>query len=85
MADETYLGPMSLREALNAGSEGHSPSGVAESVPDGSFVAYIVWGAQDEVRIRRKARQSGQGASVVGTGEWIEEAKLPPNIAWRPL
>lgn len=85
-----YVGPMPLLEALEAAQptpDGRSSIRLAETVPDGVFVA--VRTKSGKIWIRRKTRLSGRLGSVEDTGGWREYHPSDPQDwvpgQWRPL
>jgi hypothetical protein len=88
--EETYVGPCSLREALDAAEElpGSMPTGVrvAVSTPEGWLIAIQFPGGN--VEIRHANRISGRTGSVMDTGEWLQledvEEFLNGRGSWRP-
>jgi hypothetical protein len=79
---ETYVGPCSLAQALDA-SEPHRSTGIrlAISSPDGDYVALQHRGGK--IRIRKLDATSGHAGSRVGTGRWLKPEECHIG-QWRP-
>lgn len=78
---ERLVGPMSLREALEAAAPGPGGVKMAITSPEGRFVALQVG---KSIIVKRVALISGRGASRMETGEWLNGPELLPCTTWRP-
>jgi hypothetical protein len=78
---ERLVGPMSLREALEAAEPGPGGIRMAVSSPEERLVAIQVGKA---VLVRRVLLISGRGGSRMLTGEWLKDTEVVPTLAWRP-
>lgn len=82
---ETYIGPCSLREALDAAEPNSEGIRMAVSTPQGDLVAIEAPGF---LYIRRANRISGRTGSVMDTGQWLDGNRVLELLngrgQWRP-